>query len=348
MPSFNTPQQKKIFISYRVQDTSADTGRLVDTLKQVFNEDQIFMDIEKLEPGVDFRLALAKSLDTCDVLFAVIGPEWVGTKDTNGNPRIKQPEDWVRIELETALKRDIRVIPVLVRGASLPSTEDLPESLYPLLNRQTYEISNKRWAYDTDQLINFLKKIGFVPKRKDIPVTVKKSGIGKWILYGFIGFVALIIVSLMFDNKQEKSTSKEDIFDYPIEPNHNNETGNDDNHTPPNNQNGGTNPVNEVITHTAPVNVGGAWYDATNQYTMYIEQTGATLQLKSVAVGGITTGEGVGTVEGNKMNFKVQLYNIGVISGTATVTENSPSLNGKFIITGNGASYTEDFYWTKQ
>lgn len=348
MPPYNTVQQKKIFISYRVQDTSADTGRLVDTLKQVFNEEQIFMDIEKLEPGVDFRLALAKSLETCDVLFAVIGPEWIGTKDTNGNPRIKQPEDWVRIELETALKRDIRVIPVLVRGASLPAMEDLPESLYPLLNRQTYEISNKRWAYDTDQLINFLKKIGFIPKRTEIPVPVKKSGIGKWILYGFIGFVVLIILSLMFNTNQDNNTTKGDVLDNPVEPIPNRETGNDDNHTPSNNQNGGTNPVNEEITHTNPVNVGGAWYDATNQYTMYIEQTGATLQLKSVAVGGITTGEGVGTIEGDKMNFKVQLYNVGVISGTATVTENSPSLNGKFIITGNGASYTEDFYWTKQ
>lgn len=348
MPSNNNLRQKKIFISYRVQDTSADTGRLVDSLKQVFSEDQIFMDIEKLEPGVDFRMALAKSLETCDVLFAVIGPEWIGTKDTNGNPRIKQSEDWVRIELETALKRDIRIIPVLVRGASLPATEDLPESLYALLNRQTYEISNKRWAYDTEQLIIFLKKIGFLPKRNDVPAPAQRAGVGKWILYGLIGFAVLIVVSLLFDSNQENKATQENIFDNPIQPNPNGGTGNDANNTPANIPDKETEPINNEITHTVPVNVAGAWYDATNQYTMYIEQTGATLQLRSVTVAGITTGEGVGTVEGDKMNFKVQLYNVGVISGSATVRENSSALNGKFNITGNGASYTEDFFWTKQ
>ncbi|MBN8787379.1 MAG: toll/interleukin-1 receptor domain-containing protein [Terrimonas sp.] len=343
MPSPQTSQRKKIFISYRVQDTAADTGRLVDSLKQVFSEDQIFMDIEKLEPGVDFRVALAKSLETCDVLFAVIGPGWVGI-DKNGNPRIKQSEDWVRIELETALKRDIRVIPVLVRDASLPQPEELPESLYPLLNRQTYEISNKRWKYDTDQLINFLKQIGFKPKKVDIPLPAQSGGIGKWLIYGLIGLAVVVIAALIFETTRSTKTREKIVTDNPAydSPKSNNNKSN------PNIVVKDPEPVQEQKIADIPANVGGAWYDAANQYTMYITQSGNTLELKSVSVAGITTGEGVGTIDGNNINFKVQLYNVGVISGSATVPGDNNVLNGKFIITNNGASYTEPFYWTRQ
>ncbi|MFT3751217.1 MAG: toll/interleukin-1 receptor domain-containing protein [Agriterribacter sp.] len=344
MPAPKSPQRKKIFISYRVQDTAADTGRLVDSLKQVFSEDQIFMDIEKLEPGVDFRVALAKSLETCDVLFAVIGPEWIG-RDKNGDPRIKHSEDWVRIELETALKRDIRVIPVLVRDASLPQPEELPETLYPLLNRQTYEISNKRWKYDTDQLINFLKQIGFNPKKQDIPLPEQSSGgIGKWLIYGLIGLAAVVIAVLMFETTRSTKAQEKIITDNPAldSPKPNNNKSN------PNRVIKDREPVQEEKIVDIPANVGGAWYDATNQYTMYITQTGSTLELKSVSVAGITTGEGVGTIDGNNINFKVQLYNVGVISGSAIIPRDNNVLNGKFVITNNGASYTEPFYWTRQ
>jgi hypothetical protein len=338
-------QRKKIFINYRVQDTAAETGRLVDALKQAFYEDQIFMDIEKLEPGVDFRQALARSLETCDVLFAIIGTEWTGT-DKNGNSRIKQPEDWVRIELETAFKRDIRAIPILMGGASLPAMEDLPESLYPLLNRQTYEISNKRWSYDTEQLINFLKKIGFTPKKPEPPLPQQSAGVGKWLIYGLFALAVLAIGVLLFESSGNKR-AQEDLTVNPIE----NDAGKIIRNADDNSSSGfagDTDAVKEENIPAVPVNVAGAWYDAVNQYTMYIEQTGSTLQLKSITAAGITTGEGLGTVEGDKMNFKMQLYNIGVISGSGIVRKNSQSLNGKFVVTGNGASYTEDFHWTKQ
>ena len=341
------PQRKKIFISYRVQDTAADTGRLVDALKQAFYEDQIFMDIEKLEPGVDFRQALTKSLESCDVLFAIIGPEWAGT-DKSGNPRIKHSEDWVRIELETALKRDIRVIPVLMRGAALPAMEDLPESLYPLLNRQTYEISNKRWSYDTEQLINFLKKIGFTPKQPNTPLPAQSAGAGKWLIYGLCALAVLAIGFLLVESNGNNKSAQEDNTVNPVRFDSGKATDNDNRNTPSDFVDKDTDPVREATPSANPVNVGGAWYDAANQYTMYIEQTGSTLQLRSITAAGVTTGEGVGTVEGDKMNFKVQLYNVGVISGSGTVRENSYTLNGKFVVTGNGASYTEDFYWTKQ
>jgi hypothetical protein len=144
------PVKKNIFISYRVQDTSGETGRLADALKNHFEEDQIFMDIDKIEPGVDFTEVISRSLDSCDVMLAIIGPNWQG-KDSNGLSRIKKPDDWVRLELSTALKRNIRVVPVLVDGASLPAVSELPEDLEGLSRRQTYEISNKRRQNDTEQ-----------------------------------------------------------------------------------------------------------------------------------------------------------------------------------------------------
>lgn len=349
MPFSNNPQRKKIFVSYRVQDSSADTGRLVDSLKQVFYDDQIFIDIEKLEPGVDFRVALAKSLESCDVLFAVIGPAWIGT-DKNGNPRIKQNEDWVRIELETALKRDIRVIPVLVRGASLPAEENLPESLYPLLNRQTYEISNKRWGYDTEQLINFLKKIGFQTKKEEIPLPPKSEGISKGLIYGLIGLAVLVIGALLFEaTRSNKNVNPQNIGDntnVKIDEPKIRETTTPEN--PPITIVKDVETVKEEKPTVVTANVSGAWYDATNQYVMYVNQSGNTLELRSINSAGVTTGEGVGTVDGKNINFKVQLYNVGVVSGSATMPGDDRVLNGKFIITNNGASYTENFYWTKQ
>lgn len=351
---------KKIFISYRVQDTAADTGRFVDSLKQVFYEDQIFMDIEKLEPGVDFTQAIANSLESCDVLFAVIGPEWAGPANQNGITRINQSNDWVRIELETALKRNIRLIPVLVRGASLPEQHELPASLHPLLNRQTYEISNKRWKYDTDQLVNFLMHLGFQPKKRTIdtqtvqlPPQRSKSGLGKWVLYGLAALGVLVIVGLLIELSESGNSG------------YNQNTGSD--YSKPYSDAGKTNQVpavdktdkpisepagNEQLVEEEPAvitkDVTGSWYDAPNQYYMHITQSGNTLELKSVNVGGLATGEGVGTITGDKISFKVQLYNVGVISGTATVPKDNNSLNGKFIIENNGASYTEPFHWTKQ
>ena len=89
------PARKNIFISYRVSDTSGETGRLVDSLKQYFFEDQIFIDIDKIEPGVDFTEAIAKSLESCDVMLAIIGPNWQGLNTTNNTSRINNANDWV-------------------------------------------------------------------------------------------------------------------------------------------------------------------------------------------------------------------------------------------------------------
>ena len=93
------------------------------------------MDIDGIEPGVDFVKALDEQVAQASAFIAVIGPGWTELKNAEGQRRLDQPNDHVRIEIESALKRDIRVIPVLVDGARMPTENELPDSLKPLSRR---------------------------------------------------------------------------------------------------------------------------------------------------------------------------------------------------------------------
>src|SRR5262249_21189585 len=108
-----------IFISYRREDSAGWTGRLAERLRQKFGSESIFMDIDTIQPGTDFTKALHSAVGACDVLLAMIGPEWPVAKNSEGQIRLEDPNDWVRTELTTALSRSIPIIPVLVGGASL-------------------------------------------------------------------------------------------------------------------------------------------------------------------------------------------------------------------------------------
>ena len=119
----------RIFISYRREDSAGWTGRLADRLKERFGPNSIFVDIDTIEPGADFTEALRKAVGSCDVLLAVIGPRWSMVTDKTGKPRLHDSSDWIRVEIAAALTRKIRVIPVLVGGATMPSTEFLPDDL---------------------------------------------------------------------------------------------------------------------------------------------------------------------------------------------------------------------------
>ena len=143
-----------IFLSYRREDSAGWTGRLSEHLRNRFGSESIFMDIDTIEPGADFTEALQKAVSACDVLLAIIGPDWATAADTSGKPRLNDPNDWVRVEIAAALKRNIRVIPVLVGGASVPTKELLPDELDTLAQRQAHELTDKRWNYDVEQLVH--------------------------------------------------------------------------------------------------------------------------------------------------------------------------------------------------
>jgi predicted ATPase len=149
----------RIFISYRRDDSSAWAGRLYDRLSERFASHDIFMDVDTLAPGVDFVEALEKSVGSCEVLVAVIGRQWLTVLDEEGKRRLENAEDFVRIEISTALKRGIRVIPVLVEGASMPHPSELPEDLKALARRNAIEVSHTRFRADLERLIGAIVQV---------------------------------------------------------------------------------------------------------------------------------------------------------------------------------------------
>ena len=149
---------KGIFISYRRQDAAGYAGRLYDRLAAHFGADRVFMDVEGIEPGLDFVDAIGRAVSSCEVLIVIIGPAWLAT-DSAGKRRLDDPKDFVRIETKAALARHIRVVPVLVDGAVMPREEDLPRDLAPLVRRQAVELSHKYWDATSAELIRTLERV---------------------------------------------------------------------------------------------------------------------------------------------------------------------------------------------
>jgi formylglycine-generating enzyme required for sulfatase activity len=147
----------KILISYRREDSADVTGRIDDRLVQQFGREAVFVDVDSIPFGVDFRKHLDEQVAKCDVFLAVIGPDWMGPKDSQGKTRLDDPRDFVRIEIESALTRQIPVIPLLVRGGSIPSAEQLPQSLRELPYRHGLPVrSGSDFHNDMSRLITYL------------------------------------------------------------------------------------------------------------------------------------------------------------------------------------------------
>jgi uncharacterized membrane protein YhaH (DUF805 family) len=148
----------RIFINYRRGDSQGSAGRLYDRLLHHFEHERIFIDVDAIEPGVDFVASLDRQVSSCAAFIAVIGPGWLTALSADGHRRLDDPSDYVRVEIESALKRDIRVIPVLVDGASMPRASDLPPSLEALSRRNAFEIAHHRFAADCDDLAMAIKR----------------------------------------------------------------------------------------------------------------------------------------------------------------------------------------------
>lgn len=152
-------QLTDIFINYRRADTSGHAGRLERELSSRF-PGRVFMDIHTIEVGTDFAEAINSEVGKCGALIVLIGNQWLDITDPKtGKRRLDNPNDFVALEIAEALKREIRVIPVLVEGAKMPEAEELPASLAALVRRNALEITDTRWDYDVQQLVRVLEKI---------------------------------------------------------------------------------------------------------------------------------------------------------------------------------------------
>ena len=169
-----------VFISYRREDSPGHAGRIFDRVRARFGADVVFMDVTAIDAGVDFVDAIDRAVGTCDVLLAVVGPHWAGATDSAGRKRLDNPNDFIRLEIGGALKRNVRVVPVLVDDAQLPGTADLPDDLQPLLRRNAAELRDARWDADIDQLLASLEPI---VKRPNEPLRLERPPAGRmrWI-----------------------------------------------------------------------------------------------------------------------------------------------------------------------
>src|SRR6185503_7074360 len=134
-------------------DAAGYAGRLHEALENRLGRDQVFRDVDTLQPGQDFVEAIQSRLGDCRVFIAMIGREWLDARDSQGRRRLDQPNDYVRLELVTALeRRDVRVIPVLIEGATMPPVESLPEPVRPLARKQAVHLRDDAWDHDVDRL----------------------------------------------------------------------------------------------------------------------------------------------------------------------------------------------------
>lgn len=171
----------KIFISYRRDDSASVALNIAQSLEREFGVGNVFHDID-LKAGQRFPEILKGHLDQCSVLLAVIGPNWVSAQDQSGKRRLDDENDWVRLEVSTALRRSIPVIPVLVEGAALPGINELPAELHRLREHQTAIVTTARYRHEISGLIRDLRQL----LRSQSPISVAGL-LRRTLRYAFFG-----------------------------------------------------------------------------------------------------------------------------------------------------------------
>ena len=148
-----------IFLSYRRNDSLQYARRIYNNLSKFLRTKSLFIDEEAINPGEDFADVIEDSVKSCDVLLAIIGPNWLIMTDNDGRNRLENYDDFVKLEITTALSRNITVIPLLVGGAKMPLSNELPNRLKTLSRRNAFEIRDEYFEVDVSRLINYLEKL---------------------------------------------------------------------------------------------------------------------------------------------------------------------------------------------
>jgi hypothetical protein len=154
----STPSTPGIFISFRRED-SAYVRLLQSRLMERFPEARIFIDLDSIALGLDFAEVIRDALNSSSVLLALIGRRWATVTDEQGHRRLDNPDDFVRVEVQAALERGVPVIPVLVDGAAPPRRDELPSRLEKLARLQAWQLSDHRFAFDADRLVDVIGRL---------------------------------------------------------------------------------------------------------------------------------------------------------------------------------------------
>ena len=159
-----------IFLSYRREDATPYARLLQYLLSERIPDARVFMDLDSIEAGLDFAEVIREAVESCTVLVALIGQQWATLADEEGRRRLDDPDDFVRFEVQTALERDVRVVPVLVDGAKPLRREQLPAELHKLARLNAFELSSGRYQYDADRLVDLIQRV-----LAAVPGTVHRS-----------------------------------------------------------------------------------------------------------------------------------------------------------------------------
>jgi hypothetical protein len=146
----------RIFLSYRRADTEGFAHAIYNLLVPAFGSENLFMDVDTIQPGQDFVETLDQAVSNCDVMLVLIGPKWLNITDENGRRRLDDPEDFVRIEIKSAIEQKKVIIPVLLQGAKMPCEEELPTGLSSLHRRQAFRVG-QHVAGDVNELAQAIK-----------------------------------------------------------------------------------------------------------------------------------------------------------------------------------------------
>lgn len=149
----------KIFLSYRREDAAPYARLLQVQLTERIPDARVFMDLDSIDAGLDFAEVIREAVDSCAVLVALIGRQWATLADEEGRRRLDNSDDYVRFEIQTALERGVRVIPVLVDGAKPLRQEQLPSGLQKLARLNALELSYGRYRYDADRLVDLIQQV---------------------------------------------------------------------------------------------------------------------------------------------------------------------------------------------
>jgi trehalose/maltose transport system substrate-binding protein len=209
----------QIFISYRREDSAASAGRVYDRLNGRFPSNRIFIDVDNIAPGVDFVKAIEKSVGSCDVLISIVGKHWLTATDEDGKRRLDSPDDFVRLEIATALKRGIRVIPVLVDGALMPRAGDLPDELKSLIRLQALKVSQDRFRSDSEPLLTAvgqaLKEARAERRKRGLTFPGKRTWLS---VVGVVTVLSLVAVAAIYFSSHPSKPPTREVVAQPVTP----------------------------------------------------------------------------------------------------------------------------------
>jgi Leucine-rich repeat (LRR) protein len=187
-----------VFISYRRTNTAGEAIALFKDLAALLGENSAFMDVQSIALGRDFREVLQEVTASCDLMLVLIGLNWADAKDERGRKGLEDPDDYVRLELEAALKRDIPITPVLVQAARMPGPEQLPVEIRDLAYRNGFELSHARWESDVREMI---RRLGLSVPPSEIPSGDSRPGESlksNFLRRRMIALIGMIIFGLGF------------------------------------------------------------------------------------------------------------------------------------------------------